>query len=188
MIGLFLHIFNFLVLIEGSESGIPWWNYPGLELWKFVNLLLFILLALYLHRRFGRPIREGLRVRSEAIKRELKQAKEERDQALAKLSDVEARFANLDAELSKVKGRTESELEAERERIKAMTEGELARMRDQAKREIESSGKTARHELRRFAAQESIRMAGDILKREIGPDEQARLANRSIEQLRGSER
>ncbi len=187
MIGLFLHIFKLLILLE-PDGGIPWWNYPGLELWKFVNLLLFILAAIYLHRRFGRPVREGLRSRSEAIKTELKRAKEERDQALAMLSEVEARFENLAAELSKVKARTAAELDAERERIQSTTEDEVARMRDQAKREIESAGKTARHELRRFAAQESIRMAEDILKKEIGPDEHARLTNRSIEELRGAER
>jgi len=182
MIGLFLHIFN---LLAGGEGGSPWWNYPGLELWKFANLLLFILAALYFIRR---PIREGLRSRSEGIKTELKRAKEERDQAVAKLAEVEARFANLDAELSKVKARTAAELDAERERIQATTEDEVARMREQAKREIESAGKTARHELRRFAAQESIRIAEDILKKEIGPDEHARLTARSIEELRGAER
>jgi F-type H+-transporting ATPase subunit b len=172
---------------EGADVGPPWWNYPGLELWKFINLLLFILCGFYLHRRFGRPIKEGLRARSEAIKRELKRAKEERDQALAKLSEVESRFANLEAEVSKVKERSAAEIEAERERIRSTTEGELARMRDQAKREIESTGKTVRHELRQFAAQESVRMAEEILKKEIGPDEHARLTNRSIEELRRPE-
>lgn len=185
MVVLFLHIFNLVMLLAGPDGNIPWWNYPGLELWKFANLLLFILAALYLIRR---PLREGLRSRSEAIKTELKRAKEERDQALAKLSEVEARFANLDAELSKLKARTAAELDAERERIQATTEDEVARMREQAKREIESAGKTARQELRRFAAQESVRMAEDILRKEIGPEEHARLTNRSIEELRGAER
>lgn len=186
MTGLFLHTVNLFALIEGGD--VPWWNYPGLELWKFVNLLLFILCGLYLHQRFGKPIKEGLRSRSEAIKRELKLAKEERDQALAKLSEVEARFATLDEEVAKVKERTAAEVQAERERISTTTEAELARMKDQAKREIESAAKTVRHELRQFAAQESIRLAEEILKKEIGPDEHARLSTRSIEELRGAAR
>ena len=80
-----------------------WLNYPGLEAWKFFNLLVFIGAAFYLHHRFGRPIREALRARREGIRRELQRAREERDQALAKLAEVEARFANLDAEVAKVK-------------------------------------------------------------------------------------
>jgi F-type H+-transporting ATPase subunit b len=184
---LFLHSLILFEMIEGPD-GIPWWNYPGLELWKFVNLLLFILAAVYLHRRFGRPIKEGLRSRGEAIKRELQRAREERDQALAKLSEVETRFAKLDDEIAKVRLRNAAEIEAERERIALATEGELARMREQAKREIESAGKTMRHELRRFAAQESIRIAEEILRKEIGPQEHTRLTSRSIEELRGSAR
>jgi F0F1-type ATP synthase membrane subunit b/b' len=61
-------------------------------------------------------------------------------------------------------------------------------MREQAKREIESAGKTLRHELRQFAAQESIRLAEDILKREIGAEEHTRLTKRSIEELKGAAR
>jgi F-type H+-transporting ATPase subunit b len=183
---LFLQNFILFAVLEGSD-GIPWWNYPGLEIWKFVNLFLFILVGFYLHSRFGKPIKEGLRLRREAIKRELKKAKEERDKALAKLSEVETRFANLDAEVSKVRERNAAEIEGEQERIKSTTDGELARMRDQAKREIESAGKIARQELRQFAAQESIRMAEDILKKEIGPADHARLTDRSIEELRGSQ-
>ena len=161
----------------------PWVNYPGLELWKFVNLLIFILCGLYLHRRFGRPIREALRSRAEGIKRDLKRAQEERDQALAKLAEVETRFAEVDAEITGIKEKAKAEAEAERERIRLATEAEISRIREQAKREIESAGKAARHELRRFAALESVRLAEEILKAEIGPADDARLTNQSVKEL-----
>ena len=82
--------FTFFQFLGLSEGGItPWWmDYPGLELWRFFNLFLAIVAGLLLHRRFGRPIREALRSRGEGIKRELQRAREERDQALAKLTDV----------------------------------------------------------------------------------------------------
>jgi F0F1-type ATP synthase membrane subunit b/b' len=166
-----------------TNAEYPWWNYPGLELWKFVNLFVFIACALYLHRRFGRPIREALRARSEGIKRELIRAQEERDQALAKLAEVEARFQRLDSEVAKVKERAWAEAEAERERIKSATELEIAKMRDQAKREVESLGKAARQELRQFAAQESLRLAEEILAKEIGPEDDARLTTLSVNEL-----
>ncbi len=99
-----------------------WFNYPGLEAWKFFNLFVFICAALYLHRRFGRPVREALRARGESIKRELQQAREERDQAVARLAEVEARFADLDAEVAKVKEKTAAEAAAEQQRLSAATE------------------------------------------------------------------
>ena len=160
-----------------------WVNYPGLELWKFVNLAIFVVGAFLLHRKFGRPIREALRSRGEGIKRELNRAREEKDQALAKLAELETRFANLDAEVETIRQRAKAEADAERKRINLATDEEISKIREQAKREIESAGKTARHELRRFAALESVRLAEEILKVEIGPDDDARLTSQSVQDL-----
>ena len=178
---LLLTILSLLHWIPDSLD--PWLNYPGLELWKFVNLLVFVACALYLHRRFGRPIREALRSRGEQIKHDLARAQEERDQALAKLAEVETWFGDLDAEVTAIKERAKLEGQAERERIKLATEEEITRIREQAKREIESAGKAARHELRRFAATESVRLAEEILRTEIGPDDDARLTSKSVQEL-----
>ena len=178
-----LLVFTFAILSWIPNWLDSWVNYPGLELWKFVNLLIFIVGGLYLHRRFGRPIREALRSRGEGIKRDLIRAQEERDRALAKLAEVESRFADLDAEIGAIRERAKAEAEAERERISLATEQEISRIREQAKREIESAGKAARHELRRFAAWESVRLAEEILKVEIGPDDDARLTNQSVREL-----
>jgi len=181
---LFLAVFNLFIFVHLSEAGVyPWWNYPGLELWKFVNLGLFIACGLYLHRRFGRPIREALRARSEGIKRELQRAQEERDQALAKLAEVESRFANLDAEVAAVTEKAKAEADAEKTRLKAATETEITKMREQATREIESAGKAARHELRKFAARESVRLAEEILEQEIRPEDDARLTSLTVNEL-----
>jgi F-type H+-transporting ATPase subunit b len=173
----------FVFFETSGDAGYSWWNYPGLELWKFVNLLVFIVAALYLHRRFGRPVREGLRSRSEAIQRELIEARDERDKAVAKLAEVETRFEKLDAEVATVKERARAEAEAESERIRLSTEREIAKIREQAQREIESAGKSARHELRRFAAQESVRLAEEILEREIQPEDDARLTSLNVKEL-----
>jgi len=177
-----LTTFRFLAISEGGWA--PWWaNYPGLELWKFFNLLFFIAVAFLLHRRFGRPVREALRSRREAIKRELETARAERDQAMAKLAEVEARFTNLDAEVSTIKERAFAEAEAEKARLLAATEAEIAKMRDQARREIEGAGQAAKHELRKFAARESLKLAEQILEKEIRPEDDARLISRSVEEL-----
>jgi len=178
---LLLTILSLLHWIPDSLD--PWLNYPGLELWKFVNLLIFVICALLLHRRFGRPVREALRSRGERIKHELARAQDERNQALAKLAEVEARFADLDAEVAAIKERAKVEGKVERERIQLATEEEIARIREQAKKEIESAGKAARHELRRFAATESVRLAEEILKTEIGPADDARLTSQSVREL-----
>ena len=174
-------IFNFLIWFpEWLE---PLMNYPGLELWKFANLFIFVVCGFYLHRRFGRPIREALRSRSEGIKRELAKAQQERDQALAKLAEVDLRFADLDVEVGKIQERAKVEAASERQRIEVATQQEIEKIRAQAKREIESAGKVARNELRRFAALESVRLAEEILKTELRPNDDLRLTLLSVEQL-----
>lgn len=181
---MFLAVSSLFIFIELSDVGVyPWWNYPGLELWKFVNLAIFIACGFYLHRRFGRPIREALRARSEGIKRELQTAREERDQALAKLAEVEARFEKLDAEVAAVKEKAKAEADAEKARLTAATESEIAKLREQATREIESAGKAARLELRRFAAEESVRIAEEILEKEMRPEDDARLTSLTVNEL-----
>lgn len=172
-----------IVVLLGFEAdaSAPWWNYPGLELWKFFNLFAFISIAYFL---LGRRLTEALRGRSDSIKRELEKAREERDQALVKLSEVEARLSKLDDEVAGIKVKAAAEAEAERTRLSLATEKEVARLGEQAKREIGSAAKSAKHELRVFAAQESVRLAEQILEQEIKPDDDARLAKVNVEELR----
>jgi F-type H+-transporting ATPase subunit b len=178
---LFFASFTFMALFAFAADGsTPWWNYPGLELWKFFNLLVFIVIMRFL---LGRRLREALRSRSETIKRELQKAREEREQALAKLAEVESRFSRLDEEVAIIKAKSKAEAEAERERLSLATEKEIARIREQAAREIESVAKAAKHELRRFAAQESVRLAESILQQEIKPEDDVRLANLNVQEL-----
>jgi F0F1-type ATP synthase membrane subunit b/b' len=166
-----------------SEATDSWWNYPGLELWKFVNLLVFIVAGIYLHKRFGSPVYEGLRARRDAIKRELRQAKQERDQTAAKMAEVESRFQRLDAEIARIRERVEAEAEAERIRIETVTAKELSKLREQAERELASAAGAVRHELRRLTAEQSVRLAEELVAREIQPEDELRLVSLNAEVL-----
>ncbi|HEV7860401.1 MAG TPA: ATP synthase F0 subunit B [Pyrinomonadaceae bacterium] len=168
-----------------ASDGPPWWNYPGFELWKFINLFLFVGVLVYILRR---PLGDALRTRRETIRRELMRAQEERNAALAKLEEVEARLARLDAEVASVREHAEKEAVEERERVKRSTEDDARKLREQAQREIESAGKAARQELREYAAEQSVRLAEEMIRRDIRPDDDARLVNLNVEELGGMRR
>jgi F-type H+-transporting ATPase subunit b len=176
-----MNLFAFGIL--ALEAGSVWWNYPGLELWKFVNLAVFIAGGLYLHRRFGRPIGEALRARGEGIKRELQRAREEKEQAVAKLAEVEAKILRMDSEASSIREHAKLEAEAERERIKVATEEQMAKLKQQAQREIETAAKAAVQELREFAAQQSIALAEESIKRDLRAEDDKRLIGLNVEHL-----
>ena len=163
-----------------ADGSTRWWDYPGLELWKFLNLLVFIVIMKFL---IGSRLKAAMQSRGDSIKQELLTAKQERDLALAKLAEVEARFARLDEEAASIKSKAQAEAEAEKQRLSLATEQEMVRIREQANREIESAAKAAKHELRRFAAQESVRIAENILTREIRPEDDTALANRNVQEL-----
>jgi F0F1-type ATP synthase membrane subunit b/b' len=174
-------VLSFIYLIPEWVN--TWFNYPGLEAWKFINLAIFIVVAIVLHRRFGKPLRRKFEERSEAIKQELLTAQKERDEARARLAEIETRFQKLDAEVLAIQAKAKSEAENERARLQAEGEAEVAKIRDQARREIESAGKAARLELRRFAAAESVQLAEEVLRREIRPDDDARITAMNVQEF-----
>lgn len=176
-------IANVLLAFAGAEET-RWWDYPGFELWKFINLAIFVLALVFAMRNFfGVP--EMFRDRKEIIKRELARAQQERDAALAKLKEVEDRLARLDAEIATIKEQSVREAAEERERIAQLTETEIAKLGEQASREIGSAGKAARKELRRYTAEQSVRLAEEIVRREMKPEDDARLIASNIAELGG---
>ena len=170
-----------------AAEGTRWWDYPGFELWKFINLAVFVLALLYILTRKVK-LGEAFRTRRENIRRELAQAQQERDAALAKLKEVEERLGRLGTEVASIKEQSIRETAEERERIARSTETEIAKLSEQAQREIESAGKAAKHELRRYTAEQSVRPAENLIRRELKPEDDARLVERNIEELGGGAR
>ncbi len=129
-----------------------------------------------------------MRARREGIRRDLMRAQEERNAALLKLEEVEARLARLDEEVATVREQSQREAVEERERIRRATEEEAQKLREQARREIESAGKAARQELRQYTAEQSVRLAEEVIRREMRPEDDRRLVNLRVEELGGSRR
>ena len=163
---------------------IPFWR-PGDSSYAGDVDLLFVGLLVYLLRR---PLAESLRARRENIRAQLMRAQEERNAALAKLEDVNARLARLDAEVEAVRTQTQREAAEERERIERATEEEMSRLRGQAQREIESAAKTARADLRAYTAEQSVRLAEELIRRDLRPEDDARLMSEYVEDLGGINR
>jgi len=180
---IFSVIANTLALSSGEAA--PWWNIPSFEVWRWVNLIIFVGLFVYILRH---PVSEAMRARREGIRRDLMRAQEERNAALAKLEEVETRLSRLDAEIANLREQSQKEAAEERERIRRSAEDETRKLREQAQREIESAGKAARQQLREFAAQQSVHLAEEMIRRDINPEDDARLFNLRVDELGGVRR
>ena len=171
-----------LVFADTASTPISWWNYPGWEVWKFFNLFIFIGFIIYILRR---PLSESLVARREAIKRELGRAQAERSAALSKLAEVEARLTRLDVEVEAIRTQAQMEATEEHDRIIRATEVEMKKLREQAQREVEGTGKAALQELRRYAAEQSVQLAEELIRRDIRIEDDSRLMSDYVESLGG---
>jgi len=156
-------------------------NYPGLELWKFLNLAIFTAGAIFVLRK---PISAALSTRRDAIQRELTEAHNQREQALAKVAEADALLSRVDDDVRAVREQARQEADAERERMAAATQRELEKMKDQAQREIERANKLARKELQQFLATRSIELARKSISAQMRPEDDTVLIKESIGELR----
>lgn len=162
-----------------------WWNYPGLELWKFLNLIVFVGAGFYLFRR---PVTDGFASRREGIRRRFLSAKEQMEEASAKLVVVELRLAHLGSDVGEIKLQSKAEAAAEGERMAAETEGEVQRYWQRAERDIERLAKAARREAQKVAAQEYVSLAREMVRGRMGAEDDARLIMLGVEDLGRSRR
>jgi F0F1-type ATP synthase membrane subunit b/b' len=168
------------LFIIASETP-KWWDYPGAELWKFFNLALFVGLMVWVLTRAN--IGNAFRTRGESIRNELEKARSERDAALAKLKEVEERIAGMNEQLNSIKERSRIEATEEHKRITQSTQEEISKLSTQAQREIEHAAKAAKNDLRKFAAEQSVRIAEDLIKRDMRPEDDTRLMTRGVEEM-----
>jgi F0F1-type ATP synthase membrane subunit b/b' len=169
------------MIILALAEGTSWYNYPGLELWKFLNLAIFVAFGIYILRR---RISEALASRRDAIKQELVHAQEQKAQALAKMAEADSLLSRLDADVRTVEQQSRKEVESERQRVAATAASEIEKLKQQAEREMDTAAKVARKSLRQFLAQKSIEFARQKVRTEIRPEDDRQLIENSIGELR----
>lgn len=166
-----------LLLAEGIE----WYNYPGLELWKFANLAIFLAAGIYVLRK---PINRALLARRGTIERELVTAQEEREKAVARVAEADSLLSRLDDDVRTVQQQANEEAAAEKQRIAESTEREIEKLKQQAQREMQSADKLARKQLRQFLAEKSVQMARESIRTQMRPEDDTALIRESIGELR----
>lgn len=166
-----------------ADSWKEWLNYPGLEVWKFANLFIFLAAAILIIRK---PIGAAFQSRSEAIKRELEQVRAEKEQAQAQLAETEKRLSDIDAEVKRIEEQSRLEAEQERQRLVKAAEEEIRKLELQGQREMDTAHKLALKELREFLAKRSVEFATKNVQAQLRPEDDARIIASSLAELRRS--
>jgi F-type H+-transporting ATPase subunit b len=194
---MFAFIFSFIFIFAGggghSATGggfADWWhtnadpylNYPGFEAWKFINLAIFIAIMVYLLKK---PLSSAFKARREQIRAELIRAEAERKAAEARLIETESKLARLEAERTNILTKAQMEAEAEKRRVAEQTEFEIKKFREQAENEINRTAQQAKQQLRKLSAEETIRLAEEMIKQGITPQADARIVRSNIQSIGG---
>lgn len=158
-----------------------WFNYPGLEIWKFLNLAIFTAAGIYVLRK---PISAALATRRDAIRQELVTAQTQREQALARVSEAEDLLSRVDEHVAAIHKQALDEARTEKERLAAAAVSEIDKLKQQAQREMELAGKLARKELRQFLAQRSVELARETVRGQMRPEDDTLLIRENIGDLR----
>lgn len=160
-------------------SGTSFWTSPtGFP--KLVNVAIFVGLLYYFLRK---PVRQFFAERFAGVRETLERAAKEKTAAAARMAELDSRLDRLDAELAEIKSQSEREADAERERMQAETAHDIEKLRLTAHREIDAAKQVAISDLREFAAAKAVDLAEQIIRREVTPEDDARLLERVGDEL-----
>ncbi|HJX92777.1 MAG TPA: ATP synthase F0 subunit B [Pyrinomonadaceae bacterium] len=158
-----------------------WVNYPGLELWKFADLAIFITVGIVVLRK---PLANALSTRRDAIRSEIAKAEKERAQAAEQLAEAQALLAHADADVEAARKQALAEVTQERQRQAEAAETEIARLKTQAEREIELARKASRRSLEQFLATRSLQLAKQSVISQLRPEDDDRFIRERLDELR----
>jgi len=127
------------------------------ELINFAIIVFGIGIPLY------RWLPKFLRGRGEKVREDIESARKATEDANARLSAIEAKFAGLDGEIARISALVEAESRQDEARIKASLAEESARIVAAAEQELTVAAAQARRSLRHFAADLAIDQAAQQL-------------------------
>jgi F-type H+-transporting ATPase subunit b len=149
--------------------------------WPVANFIIFVGVLYYF---LNQPIRDYLANRSAVIRKDLVEAAELRAAANSQLASIEQKLQALPGELSALRTRGAEEIKAEGQRIAAQAAADRDRLLEQTRREIELQVRLAKKEILEHAADLSVQLATDRIKKEVTPADQERLVDRYLSQVK----
>ena len=158
-----------------------WANYPGLEVWKFLNLAIFTLVGIKILKK---PISDLLASRRDRIQGELADAQNEKDAALATLADADSFLSRREEDISNIAAHARQEASEEKDRLAMAANTEIEKLKLQGQREVQLADKVARKTLRQFLADRSVQLARATVRQNMRPEDDVRLMTESISGLR----
>jgi|TARA_R110002072_G_scaffold1257_4_gene10243 F-type H+-transporting ATPase subunit b len=147
-------------------------------------IILFVIVLGLLSTMVWPKIVSGLDERNEKIKGEIAAAEDARKQAKEALNEYEKNLAEARAQAQQMLEETKATQNELAAQLKTRAETELNEMREKAKADIDAAKKQALNELYSESVNLATVMAGKILKREVSINDEQRLMDESLAELK----
>jgi F-type H+-transporting ATPase subunit b len=130
-----------------------------------------------------KPIRKGLKGRTEEIEKTLADAQAAKEAAEAKHQEYSEKLAKATEEIADIAESIRREGELEREKILAAAKEMAEKIEKEAENKASGVVANARTELREEAARLAVELAEDMLKKQVSTDDQKRLVDEYMQKV-----
>lgn len=165
-----------MVKTLGAKLGLS----PRAAYWVFWCLNFSIVLALVVWAVKSKML-GAFRDRTVTIRKSMDEARKASEAAMERLKSIESRLARLDSEVAQLKSQAEADFAGEETRIKQAADEDAKRVVEFAETEIATAAKTARRELKAFAAELAVNLAEKKIN--IDPQTDQRLVSTFVSDL-----
>ncbi len=150
-------------------------------LWKSINFTVLVIALVVIWKK---AIKGVLEKKGADIKKALEDAKAAKEAAEKKADEYREKLKLLEVRVSQIQADMKREAETESIRLLKEAEFAMAKIKEQARLAAEQELGKARLEIQREVATIAVRMAEDILKKELKPEDHDRLIKANLKNLR----
>lgn len=143
---------------------------PKSAYWALVGLN-FVIIAVIIALFWKAKIPAMFRARTAAIRKGMEEARKASEEASRRLGEIEQRLAKLDSEIAGMRAAAETDAVAEEARIRAAAEEDKRKVIEMAEQEITAAARSARRELKAYAAKLAVSLAERRMQVDARTDE-----------------
>lgn len=167
---------------EGKEEGRLFLGIPVFVWLTIINFTIFVAILVVVLRK---PLMNFLAGRKESVGKEMEDARKLLEEAERHHAEVSSRLDRLDKEIATSRDQIMKEGEMEGERIMERAHEASERMRREADFQADQDVKMARRELREEAARLAVKLAEEVLERQVNDADRDRLMNEFLKEVKG---
>jgi F-type H+-transporting ATPase subunit b len=150
--------------------------------YEWFNFALLVGGLVYLLRK---PVSGYFSTRSANLRKSLEEGRKALKESGQRLQLIEQKLAHLNEEIAVLKGEAAKEMDAEAERMRRQTLLEVEKILGLARTEIEAATRSAKLELKAFAATQATEIARQMVRARLNAENQSKLVQRFFEGLNG---